>query len=286
MPTYNDAETVARAIDAILNQSHQDFELIIINDGSTDTTDQIVRKYALQDKRIKYIRNSVNCGVVKSLNSGCRHASGKYIYCGSSDDWIAEGFFEKAIFQLEKNPEINLCFFDVTFVEDGVAKPKKALPEFKEVTKFSSKEMLRNMKKRFCTNSCASVLKKSKLQERNYFAEEVGFFCDLLAYIPIALEGAIYIPEVGANFTRNSEGTEIRRSKKYLINELSQLLNYLKMDKNLFRKLCYSKVLPRSFSYDVFIILLKPRYWSFLVPMCCMKSTLIYPKLINFLNKK
>jgi glycosyltransferase involved in cell wall biosynthesis len=85
MPTYNTAIDVLReAVDSILKQTFQDFEFIIIDDGSTNGSIDYLQN--LTDKRIKLIRNPYNLGITKSLNIGFQAAQGKYIARMDSDD--------------------------------------------------------------------------------------------------------------------------------------------------------------------------------------------------------
>lgn len=95
MPAYNAAKTICRSIESVLNQSLDSFELIIIDDCSTDDTQQIISTY-LKDSRVKYRRNANNCGVALSRNEGIKHSSGRYIAFLDSDDyWIENKLFEQ-----------------------------------------------------------------------------------------------------------------------------------------------------------------------------------------------
>lgn len=87
IPTYNRADLVGRAIQSVLNQTYQDFEIIIIDDASTDNTDKIM--ILLNDKKIKYIKNKKNVGGSESRNIGIKNAKGKYIaFLDSDDEWM------------------------------------------------------------------------------------------------------------------------------------------------------------------------------------------------------
>jgi glycosyltransferase involved in cell wall biosynthesis len=70
MPVYNSAKYLSLAIESILNQTCTDFEFIIIDDGSRDSSRDIIRRYSTQDKRIKAKRNSSNLGICRTLNHG------------------------------------------------------------------------------------------------------------------------------------------------------------------------------------------------------------------------
>ena len=90
----NDEKYIQKCVLNILNQTHQNFELIIVDDFSTDKTPLIIKKF--NDKRIKYIRNSSNLGIAKSRNIALKKAKGKYIFftdgdCMPTKSWLEEG---------------------------------------------------------------------------------------------------------------------------------------------------------------------------------------------------
>jgi glycosyltransferase involved in cell wall biosynthesis len=98
---------VQTAIESILNQSYTDFEFIIIDDASTDTTVTIIKSY--HDSRIQLIEKSINSGYTNSLNSGLKIANGKYIARMDGDDISFPQRFAKQIAFLEGNPEVVVC---------------------------------------------------------------------------------------------------------------------------------------------------------------------------------
>jgi len=75
IPTYNRAHLVGRAIRSVLNQTYQDFEIIVVDDGSTDNTKEVVKSF--NDPRIRYIRHEKNRGGSAARNTGIRAARGK-----------------------------------------------------------------------------------------------------------------------------------------------------------------------------------------------------------------
>lgn len=106
MPVYNGEKYIKKAIESILNQSYTNFEFIIINDGSTDKSEQIIKSY--NDYRIRFINNAENKGLISTLNEGLKKATGKYIARMDQDDISLPYRFEKQYTYLEKNPDISL----------------------------------------------------------------------------------------------------------------------------------------------------------------------------------
>ena len=92
MPVYNTAPFLKEAIESILNQTEGDFELIIINDASTDNGGDVIN--SITDSRIRVINNEKNLGLAVSLNKGIRSATGKYIARMDGDDISIVNRFE------------------------------------------------------------------------------------------------------------------------------------------------------------------------------------------------
>lgn len=107
MPVYNGDQYLKEAIDSILNQTFTDFEFIVINDGSTDRTEDIILSYA--DERIRYIKNEANLKIVKTLNKGVGLSRGKYIARMDADDVSLPARFLKQVNYLEKHLDIDIC---------------------------------------------------------------------------------------------------------------------------------------------------------------------------------
>src|SRR4030042_5052103 len=100
IPTYNRAHLVMRAINSVLDQSFQDFEIIIVDDASRDNTEKMVS--GIRDKRIFYIRHEKNRGGSAARNTGIKQARGEYIaFLDSDDEWLPEKL-EKQLKVLEQ----------------------------------------------------------------------------------------------------------------------------------------------------------------------------------------
>ncbi|GAB6524505.1 glycosyltransferase family 2 protein [Bacillus cereus] len=107
MPVYNGEKYLKESVDSILNQTFKDFELLIINDGSTDNSMEILRSY--NDSRIRIITNEQNLRLIKTLNKGIDLATGKYIARMDCDDIANPRRLEIQINYMEKHPDVAVC---------------------------------------------------------------------------------------------------------------------------------------------------------------------------------
>jgi glycosyltransferase involved in cell wall biosynthesis len=118
MPVYNGAVFLHAAINSILTQTFTDFELIIVNDGSKDNTEDIIRTF--KDGRIVYIKNEVNLKLIKTLNKGLDLAKGKYVARMDADDISLPYRLEKQIEAFNSNSQIDIVNVNAFILsEDG-----------------------------------------------------------------------------------------------------------------------------------------------------------------------
>lgn len=109
IPTYNREKIISRAIASVLNQTIEDFELIIVDDRSDDNTAELIKEYQKKDKRIKYVLNIASKGVAGARNTGIKNAIGKYIaFLDSDDQW--ERFHLEESINLMNKTNSTVCF--------------------------------------------------------------------------------------------------------------------------------------------------------------------------------
>ena len=113
LPTRNNEKTIFYSIKSILNQSHKNFELIIINDCSTDKTREVIHSF--NDNRIIYFENKKNLGITRSLIYGIEKATGDYIARMDGDDISIPERLETQLKFLQKNPEVNLVGSNIIY---------------------------------------------------------------------------------------------------------------------------------------------------------------------------
>ncbi len=117
MSALNASRFIREAIDSILQQSYKDFEFIIINDGSTDSTEEIIKSYT--ESRIVYIKNEVNLGLAKSFNIGIRAAKGQYIARMDADDISLPHRFETQLELLEAHQDIGIIGSSILVINEN-----------------------------------------------------------------------------------------------------------------------------------------------------------------------
>ncbi len=112
MPAYNAEKSIAESIESVLDQTYKNFELIVVNDCSSDNTKGIVENFIRSDSRIKFIDKVVNEGVASARNTGLDHAQGEFVAFLDSDDLWCEDKLKKQVELLNEYPNV-----DVTYTE-------------------------------------------------------------------------------------------------------------------------------------------------------------------------
>lgn len=119
MTAWNEEKYLPRTIDSILKQTHTNFEFIIVNDGSTDKTQQVLEDFASRDKRIKIIVNETNMYIARSLNRGIQSAEGEYVAIIDAADVAHPMRLEKQVRFLQDHRGVYLVGTYVYWVDDS-----------------------------------------------------------------------------------------------------------------------------------------------------------------------
>lgn len=165
MPTYNREEFIKSALDSVLRQTFDNFELIVVDDGSKDNTIEIIKSY--DDKRIRLVQNSVNSGVAVARNIGYRHAKGEYVVIADSDDINLPTKFEEQVQVLENNMDIDIvgCIYK-PFNEKGF------LPEWHT---FEENDYIRSQMIFLPGVPAASMFRLNKIKEKGLLYHDESY---------------------------------------------------------------------------------------------------------------
>lgn len=176
IPVYNVVDYIDECVESILSQEYTDYEIILVNDGSTDGSGDICDRYSNEYNFIT-THHQKNQGVSCARNQGIRLSTGEYILFVDSDDYISSGSLEKIIYVLDEVPTIDLVFLETT----------KVFPNGKSVSLNVNIEKTR-------------IFKRSRAEVLNYLAslsKFSGSACDKLVNRSLIIENDIYfVPEM------------------------------------------------------------------------------------------
>ena len=186
IPTYNRAQRVCRAVSSVLDQTFTDFEIIVIDDASTDDTGERLEEFG---NRIKVIRHPENKGVSAARNSGLKKAKGEYISLLDSDDyWMADKLRVQVDF-FKENPDAVISQAREMWIRNG-----KHVNPAKKHLKPSGDIFIPSLK--LCLVSPSAVMfKKSLLDEIGMFDEEFPVCEDYDLWLRIAYKYPVYLIE-------------------------------------------------------------------------------------------
>jgi len=137
MPTYNRAHLLQQVVESILSQDFEDLELVIVDDGSTDRTADVVRELQARDPRVRYVPLPQNRGVGFARDAGLRYARGKYIALADSDDLWLPGRLRAQAQCLQRYPQIDIIFGEFLNIDHVKGTQRLALansPGLRDVT--------------------------------------------------------------------------------------------------------------------------------------------------------
>lgn len=165
IPTHNRAGMLRCSVESVLNQSFQDFEILIISDGSIDNTPHIVASF--NDPRIRFFEHEVSKGASAARNTGLRAAKGKYIaFLDDDDEWMENKLVVQADLLEKSPPEVGLVYGWMEYFCDGkstgVRKPELRGDIFQHM-----------LDKQAITNSSSVMIKRSVVDKVGYFAENL-----------------------------------------------------------------------------------------------------------------
>ena len=169
IPTYNRANLVDKAIKSVLSQTYQDFEIIVIDDGSTDNTEEIIRGF--KDKRVKYIKKyKKNRGISATRNIGIKVARGKYIASLDSDDeWLPDKLDKQIKILQDGPPELGVVYSNSCYIDES-GKNMNKLPKPKKLEGYIYEDLLGG---NYVGTPSTVLIRKECFQQ-------VGLFDDLL----------------------------------------------------------------------------------------------------------
>lgn len=200
MPAYNAEATIAASIESVLNQTHENLELLVVNDCSKDNTAEIVREYAARDGRVRFLENEKNSGVSLTRNLGVREARFDWVAFLDSDDTWTKNKLERQLCVMQEHPECALFFTSTSYVDEEGTRSDYVLhaPE-----KVFYKDLL-------CQNvvSCSSSLVRRSLLLKHPMKDDRMIHEDLATWLHVLQETpyAVGVDEPLLNYRVSKSG--------------------------------------------------------------------------------
>ncbi|MEH2263711.1 glycosyltransferase family 2 protein [Nostoc sp.] len=232
VPTFNRVHLLPYAIDSVLNQSEQDFELIVCDDGSSDGTPKLMSQYT--DKRIKYIRHLQNIGKSNNMRSGFDAASGEYFIKFDDDDRLTPNFLANTAAILTQDYSIDFVGTDHWIIDINNVRDEAKTQENSD--RWGRKNLpagvVDNLLEVIFIHQSfqvgATLFRRKSLQELGYMQPNLQNCEDNDLFVRLALAGkkGYYLPELLMEYRTHAEQQGINRAIPYLFDKMRYLESY------------------------------------------------------------
>ncbi|MCC5650240.1 glycosyltransferase [Nostoc sp. XA013] len=232
IPTFNRVNLLPYAIDSVLNQSEQDFELIVCDDGSSDRTPELMSQYT--DHRIKYIRHLQNIGKSNNMRSGFDAASGEYFMKFDDDDRLTPDFLASTAAILAEDSSIDFVGTDHWIIDINNVRDEAKTQEnsYRWGRKNLPAGIVDNLLEVVFINQSfqigATLFRRKTLQELGYMQPNLQNCEDNDLFVRLALAGkkGYYLPELLMEYRNHAEQQGINRAIPYLFDKMRYLESY------------------------------------------------------------
>jgi glycosyltransferase involved in cell wall biosynthesis len=269
MANYNDAVYIGVALSAILAQSFQPMEVVVVDDGSTDNSVDVIGTLARRNRLVKLLRNERNMGAIFTFNRAIQAATGDYCYVASANDLVLPGLFEKSMGLLELYPHAGLCCSDPAILHPSGRIMGEKLHWAQKPCYLSPDEFVDAIRPSWKRSGggTSMVLKRSALVDAGGMVPELRVWGDWFAFHVIGFRyGVCYMPEALAAWRaqENSFASGIRNkaSQQELI---IRMLNLLKSPDfrdvlPFFQRSGVLSILPNMLP----VLIRSPKHWDYI----------------------
>ena len=232
IPTYNGARYLEACLDSVLGQTYSDIEILVVDDGSTDTTFEILERYAANDQRIRLVRNKNNFGLVGNWNRCVELARGEWIKFVFQDDLIAPTCVEEMLAASTQDTWLTVCRRDFLF-EDGTPDETRRYYEHHpnpervfgmDIAYVAPESVCDAAIDLFGVNffgePTATLIRREAFARHGLFNPELAMICDMEYWVRVAAHhGFAYLPKTLASFRVHAGSTSAHHfaKRKYRI---------------------------------------------------------------------
>lgn len=225
IPVYNSEDTIERCLNSLLKQTYEKIEIIIVNDGSTDDSEKICKRYSQEYDNVKLI-NQDNKGVSCARNNGIRNSIGEFIQFVDSDDYIDNNMCELLIKEIKKhNTDMVICGYKDVYlesiienlcIEGTINNIEDIVNEFSEL-----------YKKCFFNSPCNKLFKKNKIKkmfdEKLSLGEDMIFNLDYMG----SVGGISFITDAPYNYLHENVNSLTHKYRENSLEIIKYLYNYV-----------------------------------------------------------
>lgn len=252
VPVYNGEATINRCLKSLCTKSNIEYEIIIVNDNSTDNTLSIIEKNYSNNANINIINNHQNLGAGLSRNKGLEKAKGKYVGFVDCDDWVDYNLFVNAINILNKT-KADIGIFGV-MNEYGNFCTSTPRYEYSNEISFPTKSAIDILSRNITNSEYISPMICQKIYKRNFLLDNHIIFNgnryfedDIFTYLSFTFEGIVtLIPKVVYHYSQSPHSVSHRISKDYI---QSFSLAFKKIKKELIDRNIFDEMKDNYYSY-------------------------------------
>lgn len=220
IPSFNGEKFLSETIESVLAQSFRDWECIIINNGSSDNTDGIAKKYSLTDPRISYFSQKNN-GPGGARNAGLARAKGEFIQLLDHDDLLKPEKFAVQLEVFNKHPEADLIYSDFRFFNNRDTANLYSMKERYVISENPVDDFVFNWVKDFILPPHPILFRKSCFEKWGMYDEKLGVADDWDLYVRFAIHKPkiIFCDEVLALYRSHPDGITSEKNETELFNQ-------------------------------------------------------------------
>ncbi len=197
LPNHNHAEYLPKSLEALVQQTWEKFEVLVVDDASTDNSCGVIKSWCERDNRFRLIQLTQNLGINAAVMYGLKRTSGSYLYFAAADDFIFPNFFEKSVSALRNNPDAAFCFSDPSELSLNKEINKFPLHLSEEPRSYTKEQFADLLRWNFFNISANTILyRRSSFEDAGGYLEDLSWLSDWFASTVASSRSSVcYIPE-------------------------------------------------------------------------------------------
>lgn len=229
VPSYNRKELIEIGINSVLSQNYSNFEIIVVDDGSTDGTEEFIKTKYKDNKNLRFFKNKVNSGAGFSRRFGYNNSIGEYVIFLDDDDYYTDiNFFKKAIDILTKNPKVS--FVSSSSIIENINEDTKNISKMNIDGLINNADYLLNFQTKYMKSNSTftTIFRRESLEKANF--NEVNMVNDSTIYLRALLAGDAYIMSdfISGIYRIHNKNITFSLNIKFILENLTEKANVAK----------------------------------------------------------